>query len=60
MDKKNDIKRMIKSAKMNALTFLVSIHIRLEKRDKNYLFIYLFNCLLFFFLHFSIMNDFLV
>ena len=41
MDKKKKKLSFIKSAKMIALLFLVSVQIRLEKRTKNYLFIYL-------------------
>ena len=42
---------------MNALLFLVSVQIRLEKGPRT---IYLFNCLLPFLMFFFIMNDFLV
>ena len=54
MDKKKKKLSFIKSAKMNALLFLVSVQIWLEKKTKNYL--YFIVCYLFFF--FFIMNDF--
>ena len=46
MDKKKKKKlSFIKSAKRNTLLLLVSVQIRLEKKDKDRT-IYLFNCLL--------------
>ena len=39
MDKKKKKLSFIKSANMNALLFLISVNIRLEKRTRDYLFI---------------------
>ena len=57
MDKKKKKLSFIKSAKMNALLFLVSVQIRLEIKNQE-LFIYLIVYYLFFFFFFFIMNDF--